>query len=279
MGPWFSGCTCGRREGEPLAKAQGENVAESSEWVLWPRNPGKEGTGRVRKDTRPRPKSLRGRTVGMALAERLLLVRTREGWTAPLKANAVQRAFERRRGERNIVLKARQLGLTTWAAARFFLKTITQPGTVDGAGGAHPGGSRGDFPHRAPVCGVAAGGAARRATANLAGQCAADRVSEDGRTVPGGDGRRPKCGAGIDGAEPALLGAGALAGRSGRDTGGATGDADAGGGTDSGIDARWGGRMLLRRVAEGPRDGDGAALFPLVDGAGATGLEQWTRQA
>jgi hypothetical protein len=66
----------------------------------------------------------------MALAEKLLLVRTREGWTAPLKANAAQRAFERRRGEKNIVLKARQMGLTTWAAARFFLKTITQPGTL-----------------------------------------------------------------------------------------------------------------------------------------------------
>jgi hypothetical protein len=66
----------------------------------------------------------------MTLAEKLLLVRTREGWTAPLKANAVQRTFERRRGERNIVLKARQMGLTTWAAARFFLKTITQPGTL-----------------------------------------------------------------------------------------------------------------------------------------------------
>jgi len=77
-----------------------------------------------------RPASLRGRTVGMALAEQLLLVRTREGGTAPLKANAAQRAFEWRRGERNIVLKARQMGLTTWAAARFFLKTITQPGTL-----------------------------------------------------------------------------------------------------------------------------------------------------
>jgi hypothetical protein len=66
----------------------------------------------------------------MALAERLLLVRTRDGWTAPLKANAVQRAFERRRGKNNIVLKARQMGLTTWAAARFFLRTITRPGTL-----------------------------------------------------------------------------------------------------------------------------------------------------
>jgi hypothetical protein len=66
----------------------------------------------------------------MALAEKLLVVRTREGWTSQLKANPVQRAFERRRGEQNIVLKARQMGLTTWVAARFFLKTITQPGTL-----------------------------------------------------------------------------------------------------------------------------------------------------
>jgi hypothetical protein len=66
----------------------------------------------------------------MALAEQLLRVRTREGRTAPLRANAAQRAFEQRRGSRNIVLKARQMGLTTWAAARFFLKTITQPGTL-----------------------------------------------------------------------------------------------------------------------------------------------------
>ena len=77
-----------------------------------------------------RPAVLQGRTVGIALAEMLLQVRTREGWTAPLKANAAQRAFDRRRGQGNIVLKARQMGLTTWAAARFFLKTITQPGTL-----------------------------------------------------------------------------------------------------------------------------------------------------
>jgi hypothetical protein len=77
-----------------------------------------------------RPTSLGGQTVGMALAERLLLVRTREGWTAPLMANAAQRAFELKRGQRNVVLKARQMGLTTWAAARFFLKTITRPGTL-----------------------------------------------------------------------------------------------------------------------------------------------------
>jgi len=77
-----------------------------------------------------RPKSLRGRTVGMALAEKLLVVRTRAGRPGRLQANAVQESFEMRRGSRNIVLKARQMGLTTWVAARFFLKTITQPGTL-----------------------------------------------------------------------------------------------------------------------------------------------------
>jgi hypothetical protein len=66
----------------------------------------------------------------MELAEKFLRVRTRDGSTAPLRANAVQRAFERRRATRNIVLKARQMGLTTWAAARFFLRTITHPGTL-----------------------------------------------------------------------------------------------------------------------------------------------------
>ena len=76
------------------------------------------------------PAILRGRTVAMDLAEKLLQVRMRDGSTAPLRANTVQRAFERLRAPRNIVLKARQMGLTTWAAARFFLRTITQPGTL-----------------------------------------------------------------------------------------------------------------------------------------------------
>ena len=70
------------------------------------------------------------RTVAIELAKRMLLVRTREGKPAQLKANRVQQEFERWRGEQNIVLKARQMGLTTWVAARFFLKTITRPGTL-----------------------------------------------------------------------------------------------------------------------------------------------------
>ncbi len=77
-----------------------------------------------------RPASLRGWTVGMALAAQILKVRAKSGRTVGLKANAVQKLFEERRGRRNIVLKARQMGLTTWVAARFFLKTVTHPGTL-----------------------------------------------------------------------------------------------------------------------------------------------------
>lgn len=77
-----------------------------------------------------RPTRFSGRTVAVALAEKLLRVRTREGVSAPLAANPTQRLFEQRRGPHNIVLKARQMGMTTWVAGRFFLKTITRPGTL-----------------------------------------------------------------------------------------------------------------------------------------------------
>jgi len=113
-----------------VAEIEGEGTAAAAEWTLRPEELDREELVRFGRILDLRPASLRGQTVGMALAGQLLLVRTREGWTAPLKANAAQMAFERRRGERNIVLKARQMGLTTWAAARFFLKTITQPGTL-----------------------------------------------------------------------------------------------------------------------------------------------------
>lgn len=68
--------------------------------------------------------------IRQALACWLLRVRDKDGRVVPLKMNAAQREFERRIGRRNIVLKARQLGLTTWVAARFFLNTITRPGTL-----------------------------------------------------------------------------------------------------------------------------------------------------
>ena len=71
-----------------------------------------------------------GQIAAIEMAEKYLRVRTREGGVGSLRANAVQREFEGQRGERNIVLKARQMGLTTWVAARFFLNTITHQGTL-----------------------------------------------------------------------------------------------------------------------------------------------------
>ena len=102
----------------------------TAEWELYAEKPTGKNLLQLGRILDRRPASLRGETVGMALAGRLLRVRTREGGTAPLQANAAQREFERRRGQRNIVLKARQMGMTTWTAARFFLKTITKPGTL-----------------------------------------------------------------------------------------------------------------------------------------------------
>jgi hypothetical protein len=69
-------------------------------------------------------------TMGAFLAESMLWVRDRRGTQVPLKPNRAQLEYERRRGQSNIVLKARQMGISTWIAGRFFLKTITQPGTL-----------------------------------------------------------------------------------------------------------------------------------------------------
>jgi hypothetical protein len=62
------------------------------------------------------------------LASQWVLVRARSGRMVPLRANAAQRMFEARRGNRNVILKARQMGMTTWVVARFFLRTITRGG-------------------------------------------------------------------------------------------------------------------------------------------------------
>lgn len=64
------------------------------------------------------------------LIEALLKVRSKTRGLIPLQPNRAQREYARRSSKRNIVLKARQLGMTTYVASRFFVQTITQPGTV-----------------------------------------------------------------------------------------------------------------------------------------------------
>ena len=65
-----------------------------------------------------------------AAIAQLLRIRTKSGVLAPLHPNRVQESFSSAPGSRHIVLKARQLGMTTWIAATFFLFTITRPGTM-----------------------------------------------------------------------------------------------------------------------------------------------------
>jgi hypothetical protein len=66
----------------------------------------------------------------MEIAADSIWVRGKNGVLQLLEANAAQKEYERKRGRNNIVLKARQMGVTTWIAARFFLRTITHRGTL-----------------------------------------------------------------------------------------------------------------------------------------------------
>ena len=59
-----------------------------------------------------------------------LKIRDKRGRLVPFKLNRAQREYAETCTGRNIVLKARQLGITTYIASRFFLNTITRPGTV-----------------------------------------------------------------------------------------------------------------------------------------------------
>ena len=76
------------------------------------------------------PKKPGGEDFTMQVSATYLRVRDRNGLERRLVANRAQREFERRRGRNNIVLKARQMGMTTWIAGRFFLKTIMTQGVV-----------------------------------------------------------------------------------------------------------------------------------------------------
>ncbi|HUH63984.1 MAG TPA: hypothetical protein VLZ50_13350, partial [Terracidiphilus sp.] len=60
----------------------------------------------------------------------LLHIRGKNGRLRKLVLNRTQRDLEQRSTPRNIVLKARQLGVTTYVAARFFISTISREGTL-----------------------------------------------------------------------------------------------------------------------------------------------------
>lgn len=61
--------------------------------------------------------------------ERFLKIRTKISNQTGLRLNRVQREYSYLCSKRNVVLKARQVGMTTYIAARFFAQTVSQPGT------------------------------------------------------------------------------------------------------------------------------------------------------
>ena len=60
----------------------------------------------------------------------VLRVRNKRRGLVPLRLNRAQAEFARTCTHRNIILKARQMGITTYVAARYFVQTITRPGTM-----------------------------------------------------------------------------------------------------------------------------------------------------
>ncbi len=62
--------------------------------------------------------------------EERLKIRTKQGRPILFELNPVQRKYSETCGKQNIVLKARQLGITSYIAARFFVQTITRKGTL-----------------------------------------------------------------------------------------------------------------------------------------------------
>ena len=69
-------------------------------------------------------------TVRELVMHTMLKIRDKRGHLLRLHLNRAQRDLEKTSGKRNIVLKARQLGVTTYVAARFFVSCITREGTL-----------------------------------------------------------------------------------------------------------------------------------------------------
>lgn len=79
-------------------------------------------------------KIVTGKGTGLTIRDFLILsllkIRSKARGLVPLQLNRAQLEFSRNCTHRNVVLKARQMGLTTYVAARFFVQTITRPGTM-----------------------------------------------------------------------------------------------------------------------------------------------------
>ena len=146
------------------------------------------------------------------LIESLLRVRSKGRGLIQLRPNRAQREYSRNHAKRSIVLKARQLGITTYVAARFFIQTITQPGTIT-VQVAHDQESAEEifkivhrFWENLPI------GMQRRRAVDVARQRPADRFPATGQRVSRGDGGGCECGPRDDYPQSTLFGGLPLAG-------------------------------------------------------------------
>jgi hypothetical protein len=69
-------------------------------------------------------------SVRVLLMASLLKIRDKNGELVKFIPNKAQKKIAQNWGQHNIILKARQLGMSTYVAARFFIDTITRPGSL-----------------------------------------------------------------------------------------------------------------------------------------------------
>ncbi len=81
-------------------------------------------------DRRMRRKFAKNCDVRTYLMRKFLKIRNKNGKEVPLRPNKAQRIIASKWGQKNIVLKARQLGMSTYVSGRYFIDTITRPGTL-----------------------------------------------------------------------------------------------------------------------------------------------------
>ena len=163
------------------------------------------------------------------------------------------------------------MGLTTWAAARFFLEDHHPPGTLT-LEVAHTQEAAEEIfriVHRFLDClpEDLRKGPLKTSRANVR-QIVFPEMDAQYRVVTAGD-RNAGRGLTVQNLHCSELAR--WPGDPAETLAGIAGGAGAGGGVDSGIDAGRSGRLLPRGVAEGRRDGDGAAFLSMVDGTALPG--------
>ena len=127
-----------------------------------------------------------------AWIEEFLFIRSKVGEPGLIRLNPVQREYARvclaEKSHKNIVLKARQVGITTYIAARFFVQTITRPGTLTMQVAHDRESAEEIFRIVTPVLGQPAGPNTEGAAEDIALERAGAGVSGAGQRVHGGGG-------------------------------------------------------------------------------------------